>query len=213
MILLGIVNWSDRVNHMRCGQVETPTPFHRKHGSEPSRSIVQALPSSKTISLFHKRYSRPRKKAKRGAKSATVEKSPRSKSRKGSNLDSNFGVDEDDNHSLSTSSYIPESDHNQKYPKKRSLSSLPEMKSGRSWKNTGKRRRCRPQMGSGKAMGKIPRTKSKTRGSFLVTEDEKQEQSVTAAETIVDMSSSDSARKSSKQKSPLIRTSATPSKV
>ncbi|KAL1213798.1 hypothetical protein V5N11_009976 [Cardamine amara subsp. amara] len=164
-----------------------------KHGSVPFRSIVQALPSSRTISLFNKRWSGPMKKAKRGA---NVEIFTRSKARKGSNLDSNFGVHKDDNHSLSTSSYIPESHHNQKYSEKRSLSSLLEMKSGRSWTKTGKRRRRKQRIEeSGKVMREISRSNSKTRGSFLVSEKEEQEKS--AAEALVDMSSSDSARKSS----------------
>ncbi|XP_010457162.1 PREDICTED: uncharacterized protein LOC104738674 [Camelina sativa] len=146
------------------------------HESEPShsRAIVLALPSSKTISLFHQRDSRPRprKKAKRGAKSKSVEKFPRSKSRKRSNLDSNFGINEDDNHSM----------------EKGSSRSLPEVK----------RRSCRkPHVESDKVMRRISRTKSKTRGSFLVTEEEEQELSVAAAEALVDISSSDLAKMSS----------------
>ncbi|CAL9244467.1 unnamed protein product [Arabidopsis halleri] len=158
--------------------------LHGKRGSEPSRSIVLALPCSETISLFHKHCSRPRKKAKYGAKFINVKKIHRSKSWKGSNLESNFGVSEDDNRSLSTASYIPESDHNLKKGRSRSL---PEIK----------RRRCKPHIEWGKVTRKISRTKSKARGSFLVTEEEEQENCVAAAEAIVDMSLSDSARKSS----------------
>ncbi|XP_010483794.1 PREDICTED: uncharacterized protein LOC104762242 [Camelina sativa] len=162
------------------------------HGSEPShsRAIVLALPSSKTISLFHQCYSRPRprKKAKRKAKSRSVEKFPRGKSRKRSNLGSNFGLNEDDNHSLSPASYIPDSDHYQERLEKESSKSVPEVK----------RRSCRkPHVESGKVMGKISRTKLKTRGSFLVTEEEEQELSIAAAEAIVDISSSDLAKMSS----------------
>ncbi|KAG7535045.1 hypothetical protein ISN45_Aa08g025280 [Arabidopsis thaliana x Arabidopsis arenosa] len=158
--------------------------LHGKRGSEPSRSIVLALPCSETISLFHKHCSRPRKKAKYGAKSINVKKIPRSKSRKGSNLESNVGVSKDDNRSLSTASYIPESDHNLEKGRSRSLLEI-------------KRRRCKPHIESGNVTRKISRTKSKARGSFLVTEEEEQEKCVAAAEAIVDMSLSDSARKSS----------------
>lgn len=149
--------------------------LHGKHGSEPSRSLVLALPCLETISLFHTRCSQPRKKAKRGAK--YVKKNPRTKSRKGSNLDSNFGVNED-------ASYIPESAHNLEEV---SSSSQPEFK----------RKCCKPQVEPDKVMRKSSRTKSKARGSFLVREEEEQEKSVAAADAIVDMSLSDSARKSS----------------
>lgn len=191
----------EEVTIIKTIESEQPREFvsvslHGKHGSEPSRSIVQALPSLRTISLFHKRCSGPRKKAKRGAKSTNVETFPRSKARKGSDLDSNFGNHKDDDHSLSASSYIPESDHNQKYPEKRSLSCLLEMKFGRSWTNTGKRRPRKQQIEeSGKVMREISRTKSKARASFLVTEEEEQEKSAAAAEAIVDISSSELPRK------------------
>ncbi|VVB17594.1 unnamed protein product [Arabis nemorensis] len=171
---------------------------HGKHITGPSRSIVLALPCSKGISLFNKRSSWPRKKGKRGAKSTTLETFPRRKAWKGSNVDSSVGVNEDDNHSLSTASYIPESDHNQEHLEKGSKkSSLPEVKSARNWTNTRKRRHCKqPHIESGKVMRKNARTKLKTRGSFLVTEKE-DEKSSAAAEAVVDMSLSDSAGKSS----------------
>lgn len=191
----------EEVTTFKTTESEKPQEFlavssHRKHGAEPSRAIVQALPCLKGISLFQKRSPWPRKKAKRRAKSTTVDKFPRRKARKGSNLDSNFSVKEDDNHSLSNASYIPESDNNQEQLEKGSLSSLPEVKSARNWTNTGKRRLRKPEKESGEVMRKIARTKSKTRGSFLVTEEEDHKKSA-AAEAIIDMSLTDSARKSS----------------
>ncbi|XP_024007517.1 uncharacterized protein LOC18011924 isoform X1 [Eutrema salsugineum] len=169
--------------------------LHGKQGSVPSQLIVQALPCSKSISLSHKRSSWPRKKRKRGAKSTTAESVPRRKSRKGSNLDSNYGVNEDDNHSLSTTSYMTESDHNQERLEKGSSSSLSEIKPARILTSSRKRRSRKPHIDSGKDT--IARTKSKTRGSFLVTEEEEQ----AAAEAIVDMSLSESAGNSNMETS------------
>ncbi|XP_023643749.1 uncharacterized protein LOC17876703 isoform X2 [Capsella rubella] len=186
---------ADEVTITRTIESEQPqgclsASLHRKHGSAPSHSrvIVLALPSSKAIPIFHKRYSRPRKKAIRGANSTNAENFPPNKTRKRSNLVSNFGVNEDDDHSLSTASYIPDSDHHQERLEKKSSSSVPEVK---------RRRRCKPQVESGKVMRKISRTKSKTRGRFLATEEEEEELSVAAAEAIVDMSLSDLAKMSS----------------
>ncbi|CAA7022482.1 unnamed protein product [Microthlaspi erraticum] len=140
-----------------------------KLGTEPSRSIVLALPCLEHISLFHNRSSCSRKKAK------PKQTLSRSKARRGSK----------------------NGNHSQEHLRKGSASSLPEAKSARNLTKPGKKRLGKPQKEPDKVMRKIARTKSKTRGSFLVTEEEEQEEKSAAAESLVALSLSESGRRKS----------------